>query len=44
MAETITVIAQLSAITFFFTSMLAMGLSLTVKQIMDPLRNMQVIQ
>lgn len=39
MTEIITVIAQISALTFILTSMLAMGLSLTVKQIMNPLRN-----
>ena len=43
MSEVITVIAQISALTFILTSMLAMGLSLTVKQIMDPLRNMSVV-
>jgi len=43
MSEVITVIAQISALTFILTSMLAMGLSLTVKQIMDPLRNMRMV-
>lgn len=43
MTEIITVIAQLSALTFIITCMLAMGLSLTVKQIMDPLRNTRVV-
>ena len=43
MSEVITVIAQISALTFILTSMLAMGLSLTVKQIMDPLRNMRLV-
>jgi BASS family bile acid:Na+ symporter len=43
MSEIITVIAQLSPLTFIITSMLAMGLSLTVKQIMDPLRNTRVV-
>ena len=43
MSEVITVIAQISALTFILTSMLAMGLSLTVKQIMDPLRNVRVV-
>jgi len=32
MSEIITVIAQLSAFTFIITSMLAMGLSLTIKR------------
>ena len=36
-------IAQISALTFILTSMLAMGLSLTVKQILDPLRNVKVV-
>lgn len=43
MSEIIGVIAQISALTFILTSMLAMGLSLTVKLIMDPLRNVKVV-
>ena len=43
MSEILTVIAQVSIFTFIITSMLAMGLSLTVKQIVDPLRNMRVV-
>ncbi len=43
MSEIIGVIAQISALTFILTSMLAMGLSLTVKQIIDPLRNVKVV-
>ena len=43
MSEIITVVANLSAFTFIITSMLAMGLSLTVKQIMYPLRNERVV-
>ncbi len=43
MSEIITVIAKLSALTFILTSMLAMGLSLTIKQIMDPLRNTRLV-
>jgi BASS family bile acid:Na+ symporter len=43
MSEIIGVIAQLSALTFILTSMLAMGLSLTVRQIMEPLRNVRVV-
>ena len=43
MSEIITVIAKLSAFTFIITSMLAMGLSLTVKQIMDPLKNTRLV-
>ena len=43
MSEIISVIAQISALTFIITSMLAMGLSLTVKQIMDPLKNVKVV-
>ena len=36
MSEISGVIAQLSALTFILTSMLAMGMSLTVKQIVRP--------
>jgi predicted Na+-dependent transporter len=43
MSEALTVITKLSALTFIITSMLAMGLSLTVKQIIDPLRNVKVV-
>jgi predicted Na+-dependent transporter len=43
MSEALTVITQLFALTFIITSMLAMGLSLTVKQIIDPLRNVKVV-
>ena len=43
MSEIIIVIAKLSAFTFIVTSMLAMGLSLTIKQIVDPLRNVRVV-
>ena len=43
MSEIITVIAKLSALTFIITSMLAMGMSLTIKQIIDPLRNVKVV-
>jgi BASS family bile acid:Na+ symporter len=43
MTEALTVITQLSAFTFIITSMLAMGLSLTVKQIMEPLRDVKVV-
>jgi len=43
MSEIITILAQLSVITFIITSMLAMGLCLTIKQIMDPLHYMQVV-
>jgi BASS family bile acid:Na+ symporter len=43
LSEIITTIAKLSAFTFIITSMLAMGLSLTVKQIIDPLRNVRLV-
>jgi predicted Na+-dependent transporter len=43
MSETLTTIAQLSAFTFIITSMLATGLSLTIKQIVDPLRNVRMV-
>ena len=43
MSETLIIIAKLSAFTFIITSMLAMGLSLTIKQIIDPLRNVRMV-
>jgi BASS family bile acid:Na+ symporter len=43
MSEIITTIAKLSAFTFIITSMLAMGLSLTGKQIVEPLRNVRMV-
>jgi predicted Na+-dependent transporter len=43
MSEIIASIAQISAMSFVLTSMLAMGLSLTIKQIVDPLRNTRVV-
>ena len=43
MTDFITLIAKLAGLTFVLTSMLAMGLSLTVKQIVDPLRNTKVV-
>lgn len=43
MSEIITVIAKISALTFIITSMLAMGLSLTIKQIINPLKNVKVV-
>jgi predicted Na+-dependent transporter len=43
MSEILIVIAQISALTFILTSMLAMGLSLTIKQIVDSLRNLRVV-
>jgi BASS family bile acid:Na+ symporter len=43
MSETLIIIAKLSAFTFIITSMLAMGLSLTIKQIIDPLRNVRLV-
>ena len=39
MNETLLVIAQLSVLVFVFISMLAVGLSLTIAQIVAPLRN-----
>ena len=39
MSDIITVIAQLSALTFILTSMLAMGLSLMIAQIVEPLKD-----
>ncbi len=43
MSDILTVIAQLATLTFILTSMLAMGLSLTIKQIIDPLRNVRLV-
>lgn len=43
MSEIINIIAQISALTFILTSMLAMGLSLTVGQIIEPLRNIKLV-
>ena len=41
--ETLTTIASLALDLFVITSMLAMGMNLTVKQIMDPLRNIRLV-
>lgn len=43
MSDIILVIAQISALTFILTSMLAMGLSLKVKQIIDPLKQVRTV-
>ena len=43
MSEIIKVIMHLSVLTFVITSMLAMGLSLTIKAIVTPLRNTRVV-
>ncbi len=43
MTELITLIANIAVITFVVASMLAMGLSLTVKQVTDPLRNLRLV-
>lgn len=43
MSDIIQVILQLSVLVFVITSMLAMGLSLTVRQIIDPLRNARLV-
>ncbi len=43
MSETLTVIAQLAGLVFVVGSMLAMGLSLTVAQIIEPLKNMRLV-
>jgi BASS family bile acid:Na+ symporter len=42
-SETLTTIAGLALNLFIITSMLAMGMSLTVKQIMEPLRNVRMV-
>ena len=43
MSEVMKTIAQISALTFILTSMLAMGLSLTIRQIIAPQRNLRVV-
>jgi BASS family bile acid:Na+ symporter len=43
MSEVLQVIMNLSVLVFVITSMLAMGLSLTVKQIIQPLRNTRLV-
>lgn len=43
MSDILEVIMQLSVLAFVITSMLAMGLSLTVSQIMEPLRNARLV-
>lgn len=42
-ADLVTLIAQLSGLLFIVTSMLAMGLSLTVAQIVQPLKNVRLV-
>lgn len=41
MTEVLTVIGQVSVLTFIITSMLAMGLSLTIAQIVEPLKDVR---
>jgi BASS family bile acid:Na+ symporter len=41
--EALTVIVQLSALVFVLASMLAMGLSLTIPQIVEPLKNVRLV-
>ncbi len=43
MSEILGVVAKLSIFTFILTSMLAMGMSLTVSQIIAPLKNVKVV-
>ena len=43
MSDILQVIMQLSVLVFVITSMLAMGLSLTIKQIVEPLRNARLV-
>ena len=43
MIDIIAVIANIAVIAFVVASMLAMGLSLTVKQVTDPLRNLRLV-
>ena len=41
--DILTTIASLTLNLFVITSMLAMGMSLTVKQIMNPMRNVRLV-
>lgn len=43
MSDVLTVIVKLSAIVFVLSSMLAMGLSLTIPQIVAPLKNLKLV-
>ena len=43
LAEFFEAIAKLSGLLFVVTSMLAMGLSLTVPQILQPLKNVRLV-
>ena len=43
MTEMLTLLSNLAVLVFVVTSMLAMGMSLTVKQILDPLRNARLV-
>ena len=43
MTETLTVVAQLAGLVYVVGSMLAMGLSLTMAQIVQPLKNMRLV-
>ena len=43
MSEILEVIMHLSVLTFVITSMLAMGLRLTIKAIVTPLRNTRLV-
>ena len=43
MSEILAVVMNLSVLVFVITSMLAMGLNLTVKQIVEPLRNTRLV-
>lgn len=43
MNEILQVIAQLSVLVFVLSSMLAMGLSLTITQVVEPLRNIRLV-
>ena len=43
MTEILTVLAQLSVLVFVIASMFSLGLSLTIKQIIDPLKNTKLV-
>jgi len=43
MTEILTILAQLSVLVFVIASMFSLGLSLTIKQIIDPLKNTKLV-
>lgn len=43
LSELLTAVAQISGLLFIITSMLAMGMSLTIAQILEPLKNVRLV-